>query len=110
RRPIVLTKSPRGKVIRGSRYPRSPYAGAFSSLQAVGSSSPAGIHFGSRYDFAPDRIAIAWKATRTRVDPLSLEAMLPSWGEAAISAILKSGVKARLTGQTPDLKKVNMAG
>jgi hypothetical protein len=109
RRPIVLTKSPRGRMIRGSRYPRSPYAGAFTSLQAVGSSSPAGIHFSSRYDFAPDRIAIAWKVTRGRTDPLSLEAMLPSWGEAEISAILKSGAKVRLTGQTPDRKKVDLA-
>jgi hypothetical protein len=71
----------------------------------VGSADGAGVHFSSRYDFAPDRIAIAWKVTRSRTDPLSLEAMLPSWGEAAISAILKSGVKARLTGQRRTARK-----
>jgi hypothetical protein len=109
RRPIVLTKSPRGKVIRGSRYPRSPYAGPFTSLQAVGSTERSGIRFNSRYDLAPDRIAVAWKVTRGRTDPLSVEAMLPSWGDATVSVILKSGATVKLTGRPPGVTKVDIA-
>jgi hypothetical protein len=66
RRPIVLSRSPSGRVIQGARYPRRPYAGRFEDLEAIGSLERAGVSFNSRYRFRTDRIDIAWKVRRGR--------------------------------------------
>jgi hypothetical protein len=110
RPPIVLTRSPRGPVTRGTRYPRRPYAGPFGDLlEAEGSSERSGVRFRSRYRFRPDRIEIAWQMTRTRTDMLAAEALLPSWGDAAaINAVLKTGEVRKLVS-APGQGQVDMA-
>jgi hypothetical protein len=91
RRPIVLTRSPRGPVRKGLRYPRAPYAGRFTVLEANGFARRAGVSFNSRYRFGADRIDIAWRASRGRSDVLSAEVLFPSWESATINAVLKTG-------------------
>ena len=64
RRPIVLTRSPRGPVSTGARYPRSPYAGRFDVLDVNGFSERAGVRFRTQYRFGTDHIHLAWQAIR----------------------------------------------
>jgi hypothetical protein len=108
RRPIRLTRSPQGPILRGTRYPPKPYAGRFAELEAEGFAKQEVVHFHSQYRFTADRIEIAWRATRTRTDPLSAEAMLPSWGDAVLNVILKNGQRIKL-GNPPDRPKVDLA-
>jgi hypothetical protein len=108
RRPIRLVRSPRGPVLRGTRYPRKPYAGRFEVLEAQGFAKQEGIHFNSHYRFAADHIDIGWRVTRERTDPLSAEAMLPSWGDAVLNVVLKSGQRVKL-GNPPDRPRVELA-
>jgi hypothetical protein len=109
RRPVILTRSPRGAIHKGLRYPRMPYAGRFSVLEANGLSDRAGVRFRSRYRFGTDRIDIGWRVTRSRTDALQLEATFPSWESATINAILKAGGVQRLTGDPPLVPQVQVA-
>jgi hypothetical protein len=109
RRPVVLTRSPRGAILKGLRYPSSPYAGRFSVLEANGLADRAGVRFRSRYRFGTDRIDIGWKVTRARTDALQAEATFPSWDSATINAILKAGGVVRLTGEAPRVAQVDLA-
>jgi hypothetical protein len=89
RRPIVLTTSPRGRVRTGARYPRSPYAGPFSVLDANGFAERAGVRFRSEYRFSADHIHVGWHVSRTRTDALSAEAVFPSWeATTLVNAVL----------------------
>ncbi len=108
RRPIRLLRSPQGPILRGTRYPPKPYAGRFEVLEAEGFAKQEGIHFHSHHRFLADRIEIAWRATRSRSDPLSVEAMLPSWGDAVLNVILKSGERVKL-GNPPDRPKIDLS-
>jgi hypothetical protein len=101
RRPITLSRSPRGPVKRGSRYPRAPYAGRFTVLETDGFARRAGVVFRSRYRFASDRIDVSWRIRRARTDALSAEALFPSWEEAALDVHTKTGQMVRLNGKTP---------
>ncbi len=87
--PLILNKSPQGPITRVKRYPRSPHAGVFTAIETGGLIDRAGVRFRSRYTFRTDRIDVAWQATRGRSDPLSLEALLPSWEDTAkVNAVL----------------------
>ena len=101
RRPIVLTRSPRGPILKGTRYPRSPYAGKFNDLETNGFARRAGVAFRNRYRFRTDRIDAHWTVTRTRTDALSAEALFPSWGEATIEVHLQAGGVVKLTAGAP---------
>jgi hypothetical protein len=101
RRPIVLTRSPRGAVRKGLRYPRAPYAGRFGVLEANGLADRAGVRFRSRYRFGADRIDIGWKVTRSRTDALSADALFPSWESATLDVNMKSGQLIELTATGP---------
>jgi hypothetical protein len=92
-----LTRSPRGAVRKGLRYPRAPYAGRFTVLEANGFAQRAGVSFSSRYRFSSDRIDIGWHASRGRSDVLSAEALFPSWESATINAVLETGEVRKLT-------------
>jgi hypothetical protein len=97
RRPIVLTQSPRGPVRKGSRYPRSPYAGRFNVLEANGFAERAGVRFTSQYRFGANYIHVFWHMTRSRTDALSAEALFPSWGEATVNVNRQDGGVVQLT-------------
>jgi hypothetical protein len=96
RRPIILTRSPRGPVRTGARYPRTPYAGRFDVLDANGFAERAGVRFRSQYRFGADHIHLAWHVARSRSDVLSAEALFPSWGEATVNVILQTGEATKL--------------
>ena len=108
RRPIRLAQSPQGPVRTGRRYPPRPYAGRFTALEADGFAKQEGIHFHSRYRFTAHAIEIRWRVTRDRTDPLSAEAMLPSWGKSILNVVLKDGQQVKL-GNPPDRTKVDLA-
>jgi hypothetical protein len=104
RLPLILNRSPQGPITRVKRYPRSPHAGPFETIETGGLVDRAGIRFRSRYVFATDHIHVAWQITRGRRDALTAEALMPSWGEGAtLNAILRSGqvVKFAGTAQVP---------
>jgi hypothetical protein len=105
RRPITLRRSPRGPVRKGSRYPRSPYAGRFTELETDGFSRRAGVVFRSRYLFRADRIDASWRISRARTDALSAEALFPSWEEATIDVHLRTGelVKLMAGSRVPEI-------
>jgi hypothetical protein len=109
RRPITLTRSPRGRVRKGSRYPRSPYAGRFTVLETDGFSRRAGIVFRSRYRFSADRIDVSWRISRARTDALSAEVLFPSWEEATINVHKKTGELVKLTATAP-VPQIDLAG
>jgi hypothetical protein len=108
RRPIRLTRSPQGPVRQGTRYPRNPYAGRFEVLEAEGFAKQEGVHFHSHYRFEAGHFHVGWRLTRDRTDPLSAEAMLPSWDAAILNVVLKNGQRVKL-GNPPDRAKVDLA-
>jgi hypothetical protein len=109
RRPVSLSRSPQGPIRRGARYPRSPYAGRFETLVANGFVERAGVRFESRYQFRTDHIDIAWRLTRRRTDPISAEALFPTWGgESTVHAKLKNGQTVRLRRNLPGLTQVQL--
>jgi hypothetical protein len=99
RLPLILNKSPQGPITRVKRYPRSPHAGPFETIETGGLVDRAGVRFRSRYVFATDHIHVAWQITRGRRDALTAEALMPSWGEGAtLNAILRSGQVVKFAG------------
>ena len=96
--PLILNKSPQGPVTRVRRYPRSPHAGVFTEVESGGLVDRAGVRFRSRYLFKADHIHVHWQITRSRTDALTAEALLPSWGEAALHAVLHTGADVMLAG------------
>jgi hypothetical protein len=61
------------------------------------------VRFRSRYVFRTADIHVHLQITRTRTDALTAEATLPSWGEATLNAVMRSGETVKLagTGQVP---------
>jgi hypothetical protein len=98
RLPIILNRSPQGPLTRVKRYPRSPHAGRFDTIETGGLVDRAGVRFRSRYVFATDHIHVHWQITRSRGDSLTAEATLPSWGDGVLNAILRSGQVVKLSG------------
>jgi hypothetical protein len=96
-------------VRKGLRYPRAPYAGRFTVLEANGFAQRAGVSFSSRYRFSSDRIDIGWHISRTRSDALSAEALFPSWESATINAVLRTGEVRKLAAATPGQGSVLLA-
>jgi hypothetical protein len=94
--PLILNKSPQGPIYRSKRYPGSPHAGPFTQIETGGLAGQNGVRFRSRYLFDTDHIHVAWQVTRTRAGALSAEAMLPSWGEVTLNAVLYSGATLKL--------------
>ena len=80
---------------RSAREPATrarPTPGASATLEANGFAERAGVRFSSRYRFRPDRIHVAWQATREPHRRAFGGGAVPELGrEATINAILKSG-------------------
>jgi hypothetical protein len=96
--PLILNRSPQGPITRVKRYPRSPHAGRFDTIETGGLVDRAGVRFRSRYVFRTADIQVHWQITRTRTDALNAEATLPSWGEATLNAVMRSGEVVKLAG------------
>jgi hypothetical protein len=108
RLPLILNRSPQGPIARVKRYPRSPHAGRFDTIETGGLTDRAGVRFRSRYVFSTDRIQVHWQITRSRGDSLTAEATLPSWGDGVLNAVLRSGQIVKLAGaafvRLPDVR------
>ena len=105
---VRLARSPHGAVSRVRRLPRSPDAGPFSALDAVGHVSGKGASIETRHRFAPDWIESTWTVTLKRRG-LFAELLFPSWGGAgaSITAVLRDGTDARLApGASVDVSTV----
>ena len=94
--PLILNKSPQGPITRVKRYPSSPHAGVFDTIETGGLIDRAGVRFRSRYQFKTDHIHVLWQITRSRTDALTAEATLPSWGDATLNAVLQTGAVVKL--------------
>jgi hypothetical protein len=96
---LRLTRSPRGRVSRGRRYPVRPYAGTFRELEARGSIGAAGARIRTRYAFAPRHIDARWRVRCKRCPGRTVDVLLPTWGaQAAIDVVMRSGRRVRLAG------------
>lgn len=98
RLPIILNKSPQGPITRVKRYPSSPHAGVFDTIETAGLVDRDGVRFRSRYVFKSDHIEVRWQITRTRTDALTAETLLPSWGDGVLNAVMRSGQVIKLAG------------
>jgi hypothetical protein len=96
RLPLILNRSPQGPIHRVKRYPSSPHAGTFDTIETGGLTDREGIRFRSRYVFSADHIHVHWQMTRSRGDALSAEVTWPSWGDGVLNAILRSGQIVKL--------------
>ena len=96
--PVILNQSPQGPITRTKRYPSSPHAGTFKTIEAGGLIDRAGIRFRARYTFAADSIKVHWQITRGTAASLSAEVLLPSWGDGVLNVVLNSGQVVQLAG------------
>ena len=89
---VRLARSPHGAVARVRRLPRSPDAGPFGALEAVGTVSGGGASVTARHRFAADYIESSWQVSFERRG-LFAELLFPSWGgrAASVTAVLADG-------------------
>jgi len=99
RLPMILNRSPQGPIRRVRRYPRSPHAGRFETIETGGLVDRAGIRFRSRYTFSADHIHVQWQITRNRGGTLTAEVTWPSWGDGVLNAIMRNSAVIKLAGQ-----------
>ena len=105
---VRLARSPHGAVSRVRRLPRSPDAGQFGPLEAVGTVSGHGAAITARHHFAADFIESTWTVELKRRG-LFAELLFPSWGgsAASITAVLADGTAVRLApGESVDAATV----
>ena len=94
--PIALTRSPRGPVKSGARYPGRPYAGAFERIQYRAAAAAGRARVKIRHTFEADRIVCVWTFTRAGGEELAAEVRFPTWGQGATVSTVRAGGKARL--------------
>jgi hypothetical protein len=89
---VRLARSPHGEVSQVRRLPRSPDAGPFGALEAVGTVAGRGASITCRHRFKPDYIESTWRVALERPG-LFAELLFPSWGgkEATITAVSADG-------------------
>jgi hypothetical protein len=89
-------------------YPKRPYAGTFTALEARGSVRDRGITIATRHRFGRDAIDLRWDLSDgVPGRRLRWDARFPSWGpEAAVTAHLEDGTLAELADGALDLGRV----
>jgi hypothetical protein len=100
RPPLRLVEAPRGAVAHPVAYPRRAYAGAFSQLEAVGSTRGPGLTIQTRHRFRADSVQTWWRVTPegNRRSPHDVTAMFPSTGsDATVTAVLRDGARVQLS-------------
>jgi hypothetical protein len=104
--PLRLVHAPRGVWARASSGTRSAYAGAFTSLRAVGSSRAGGFSVVTHHTFTPRSITTKW-AIRGAGRRASVDVLFPSWGRGArIVAVLRDGTRVRVGGKRISLSRI----
>ena len=101
RPPLRLVEAPRGAVRRPRAYPRRPYAGAFTALEAVAVTRDEALEIATRH-----RFTAAWVQTRWTVTPRravrgrwSVDVLFPSTGAAASVSIALADGRRELLGE-----------
>jgi hypothetical protein len=108
--PIVLTRSPLGRVDHQKRLATQPDAGPFSLLTETGAVARGGARVRSSYRFRRDAIGVRWRVTRTGgTSAQRVRVLFPTSGRKAvvIEALLRDGRTVVLTdGARPPLARV----
>jgi hypothetical protein len=108
--PIVLTRSPLGRVTRQKRLATHPDAGPFSVLDETGTRSAAGATVRSSYAFRRNFISARWTVSRKGgTGRARVRVTFPTSAPkgAVIEALLRDGTTVRLTdGLHPELAGV----
>ena len=101
RPPLVLERSPRGRVDRLRHLPSDPDAGAFSALRVAGRTESGSAAITSRHTFRAAAIDSQWRIVRRGRDRrYSVSAQFPTWGETAeIDAVLRDGRVVQIAAQ-----------
>jgi hypothetical protein len=82
--PLRLLEAPRGAVARPEAYPRRPYAGAFSTLEAVAVTRDRALIIETRHRFRPDHVETRWTIEpRKPRGRWTIEVLFPSTGADA---------------------------
>jgi len=99
--PLELARSPRGRVVGGAAYPRTPYAGAFDALEVTSVVQDGGVRVRSSHRFESTHIVSRWSATRRTSARRDVIAHFPSWGSAAVvTARLRDGEDERIADRS----------
>jgi hypothetical protein len=98
---VRIVRSPAGRIARPRAYPRTPYAGPFSVVEAVGRVRRGRVQVQSRHTFRRATIANRWSAVCRRLCPAyRVRAFFPTW-ESPIVAVLRNGHDVRLGIEAP---------
>ncbi len=114
---LRIVRSPAGNIAHPRAYPRQPYAGPFSVVEAVGSVRRAHVRVESRHTFRRTTIANRWTVSCRRLCPPDrVRAFFPTW-HAPIVAVLRGGRHVRLGTGAPrarvrlgDVVRVSLGG
>jgi hypothetical protein len=95
-KPLRLLEAPRGATANPQNYPNRPYAGAFETLRAQGSTSRGGIEIRTTHTFKAAFIETEWRVSGAKGK--QIEVLFPSWGKGArVTAVMKSGARKPVT-------------
>jgi len=90
RPPVILTRSPQGRVTRLERLPAHPAAGPFRTLQAVGRRRAGRFDITTRHTFRRAAIDERWTVRRHGGRGFySAVVQLPTWGAAASATAVR---------------------
>ena len=97
--PLAVTRSPRGAIRGGRRYPARPYAGSFDVLQVQATKRTRSVTVTTTTTFRKASIDTTWRLTRTGERAVSAEVRFPTYGGGGqIVAVLQEGIRQPLGG------------
>jgi hypothetical protein len=104
--PLRLTKAPRGTTARASSSVGAAFAGSFTELRAVGTTSGGGVHVTTSHRFTPTVIDTRWTITGNG-RRVTTDVLFPSTGgNARIVAVLRDGRRVTVGETRISLKRV----
>jgi hypothetical protein len=113
---LRIVRSPLGAIAHPRAYPRRPYAGPFSVVEARGAVARRRLRIESDYAFRGESISGRWQMScRRACRRYRVCAHFPTWG--AITAVLRDGSRVRLATDAPrervrlaDVRRVELGG
>jgi hypothetical protein len=98
--PLRLTKAPYGVGEHLAPYPWHAYARAFSTLEAVGSTTGPGVTIHTRHRFKADHVQTSWRVLPvSERDGFDVRVLFPSTGsDVKVTVTLRDGRRVRLSG------------
>jgi hypothetical protein len=112
RPPLVLERSPRGRVTRQKRLPTKLDAGPFGRLAVAGTRSAGGVSVTSRWSFHASSIDGSWSIRRPAGRGADdVRVLFPSWGtRSVVEAIMRDGREITLAAPGAPRRSVALAG